>query len=121
MYVTCCGVRFLKVWPAIVTLDVRLEATSLVKKPDSLRRRCSNAKKKNVRSLSNGPPKVNPYCVRVNGGSSMGAKGLRAWKLLCRRKPNTLPCRSFVPDLVTTCTTPPDERPNSAANEFVTT
>src|SRR6185436_14783151 len=121
MYVTCCGERFLNVWPAIVTLEVRLPCTSLVKKPDSLRRRCSKAKKKNVRPLSNGPPSVNPYCARVNGGSSIGAKALRAWKLRCRRNPNKLPCSSFVPDFVTTFTTPPADRTTSAANELVTT
>ena len=55
------------------------------------------------------------------GGSSIGAKALRAWKLRCRKNPNTFPCNSFVPDFVTTLTTPPAERPNSGANEFVTT
>src|SRR5690349_22682405 len=71
---------------------------SLVKNPDSFRLRCSNAKKKKVRSLSSGPPSVSPYCVRVNGGSSIGAKAFRAWKLRWRKKPKTFPCRSFVPD-----------------------
>ena len=51
---------------------------SLVKKPDSLRLRCSTAKKKNVRSLSKGPPTVKPYCLRLNGGLATGAKALRA-------------------------------------------
>src|ERR1051326_7015915 len=105
----------------IVADDRKPAATSLVKKPDSFRRRCSNAKKKNVRSRSSGPPNVSPYCARVNGGSSTGAKALRAWKLRWRRNPNTLPWYSLVPDLVTTFTTPPDERPNSGANELLTT
>src|SRR6185369_4909958 len=104
-----------------VTEPVNPRATSLVKNPDSFRRRCSNAKKKNVRSRSNGPPIVKPYCVRVNGGSATGANALRAWKLRWRRNPNILPCKSFEPDLVTTLTTPPADRPNSGANEFVTT
>src|SRR6185503_2949241 len=121
MYVACCGEMFRNVWPRIVTLEVRLPCTSLVKKPDSFRRRCSKAAKKKVRPLSNGPPSVAPYCARVNGGSSIVAKALRAWKLRCRRNPNKLPCSSFVPDLVTTFTTPPAERPNSGANELVTT
>src|SRR6185369_12053181 len=67
------------------------------------------------------PPIVPPYCARVNGGSLIGAKALRAWKLLWRRNPKTFPCRSLVPALVTTFTTPPEERPNSAANELLTT
>src|ERR1044071_1768000 len=96
----------------MVADDRKPAATSLVKNPDSFRRRCSNAKKKNVRSGSNGPPKVNPYCVRVNGGSSIGAKALRAWKLRWRKKPKMFPCKSLVPDFVTTLTTPPAERPN---------
>src|SRR5829696_1586434 len=124
----CAGVRLLKVRAivlspgitGIVAEPVSPWATLLVKKPDSFRRRCSKAKKKNVRFVSKGPPKVNPYCVRVNGGSSIGAKALRAWKLRCRKNPNMLPWNSFVPDLVTTFTTPPAERPNSGANEFVT-
>ena len=62
----------------IVAEPVNPWATLLVKKPDSFLLRCSNAKKKNVRSRSNGPPRVNPYWVRVNGGSSIGAKALRA-------------------------------------------
>src|SRR6185369_9204915 len=85
----CCGVRFAKVRAigfspgitGIVADAVRPWATLLVKKPDSLRRRCSNAKKKKVCSGLNGPPMVKPYCVRVNGGSSIGANALRAWKL----------------------------------------
>src|SRR6476469_1503133 len=105
----------------IVTELVRPCPTLEVKNPDSFRRRCSNAKKKKVRSLSNGPPRVNPYCVRVNGGSSIGAKALRAWKLRWRKNPKRFPWRSLVPDLVTTFTTPPADRPNSGAKELVTT
>src|SRR5690606_416970 len=68
----------------MVTLPVKPCATSLVKKPDSCRRRCSKEKKKNVRSLASGPPSVAPYCARVKGGflfgslSMIGANGLRA-------------------------------------------
>src|SRR5215210_5183485 len=36
-------------------------------------------------------------------------------------KPKALPRTSLVPDLVTTLTTPPAERPNSGAKELVTT
>ena len=105
----------------MVTLPFRPARTLLVKKPVSWRRRCSKAKKKKVRSRSNGPPSVAPYCARVNGGflpgvlSMTGAKALGAWKLLCRRKPKMLPRTWFVPDLVTTLTTPPEVLPNSGA------
>ena len=86
MNAACAGVMLLKVRATglspgitgIVAEPVKPWATLLVKKPDSCRRRCSKAKKKNVRSLRNGPPSVNPYCVRVNGGSSIGANALRA-------------------------------------------
>ena len=82
----CAGVMLLNVRAiglrpgitGIVADAVKPCATLLVKNPDSLRRRCSNAKKKNVFSGLNGPPSVKPYCVRVNGGSSIGAKALRA-------------------------------------------
>src|SRR4051812_6777611 len=85
MYVAWAGVMFVNVCAGKpgasggnVTEPVKPCATLLVKKPDSLRRRCSKAKKKKVRSRSKGPPIVNPYCERVNGGSSIGAKALRA-------------------------------------------
>src|ERR1043166_4908007 len=89
---SCADVRFVKVLAiglrpgitGIVAEEVIPCETLLVKNPDSFRRRCSNAKKKKVRTLSNGPPSVNPNCVRVKGGSSLGAKALRAWKLRCR-------------------------------------
>src|SRR5687767_4037104 len=85
----CAGVMLLKVRAmgfspgitGIVADAVRPGATLRVKNPDSLRLRCSNAKKKNVCSGFNGPPSVNPYWVRVNGGSSIGAKALRALRL----------------------------------------
>src|SRR5438132_7057914 len=62
----------------IVAEPVSPCATLLVKKPDSCRRRCSKATKKKVRFLSNGPPRVKPNCLRLNGGLATGAKGLRA-------------------------------------------
>src|SRR5258708_28638206 len=83
-YVDCCPVMFPNVCvkgrngAPIVTELFSPRPTSLVKNPDSSRRRCSNAKKKKVRSLSNGPPTVKPYCLRLNGGLAIGAKGLRA-------------------------------------------
>src|ERR1051325_10859584 len=111
----------------MVTLEVRFWTTFEVKKPDSCRLRCSKARKPKVVSRSSGKPSVAPYCARVNGGffdgalSMIGAKGVRAWIDLWRMKPKTLPRRSLVPDLVTTLTTPPAVRPNSGANELVTT
>jgi hypothetical protein len=111
----------------MVTLPPKPCRTSEVKKPDSCRRRCSCAPKKKVRSRRSGPPSVTPYCARVNGGFSsgsplmIGANGLRDWIDLWRMKPKRLPWSSFVPDLVTTLTTPPEVRPNSAAYELVTT
>src|SRR5438045_1256783 len=107
MKVACAAVRLVKVCatgriPAgIVTLAFRPAPTLEVKKPDSCRRRCSKAAKKKVRSFLIGPPKVAPYCARVNGGSETGAKALRAWKLRWRKKPKTLPRKSFVPPFVT--------------------
>ena len=111
----------------MVTLEVRLPMTFEVKKPDSCRLRCSKARKPNVVSFAIGKPSVAPYCARVKGAflsgslSMTGAKGLRAWMVLWRMKPKTLPRTSLVPDLVTTLTTPPEVRPNSGANELVTT
>src|ERR1700730_3709478 len=105
----------------IVMLDVSPAPTLLVKKPDSWRRRCSKAAKKKVRSFFMGPPKVAPYCARVNGGLAIGANAFRAWKLLWRRNPKTFPSQVLVPALVTTLIMPPVARPNSGAYEFVAT
>ena len=41
--------------------------------------------------------------------------GSRAWVASLRRKPNTLPCRELVPDLVWLATTPAMACPNSAS------
>src|SRR5947209_8171677 len=132
-YAACAGVTRVKVCEngrngaPMLTLEVRGPITSDVKKPDSCRRRCSNARKPNVLSLSSGKPSDAPYCARVNGGffegslSMTGAKGLRDCMDLCRMNPKMSPRTSFVPDFVTTLTTPPAVRPNSGAKEFVTT
>src|SRR5918911_4543550 len=100
MKAACAGVILLKVTavglsPGIAGIVVEPPspaATSEVKKPDSCRRRCSTAVKKKVRFLIIGPPRVAPYCARVNGGflfgalSMIGAKALRAWIDLWRVK-----------------------------------
>src|ERR1700730_1435065 len=86
IYAACAGVMLANVratgfrpgMTGIVAELVNPRATSLVKKPDSFLRRCSKAKKKNVLFLSNGPPIVKPYCLRLNGGLATGANGLLA-------------------------------------------
>src|SRR2546430_402231 len=69
MNVACAGVMFVNVratglspgTTGIVAEPFSPRVTLLVKNPDSSRLRRSKAKKKKVRSLSNGPPMVNPY------------------------------------------------------------
>src|SRR5207247_181969 len=61
-----------------------------------------------------GPPSVAPNWLNLSGGGSVVAKKFFDWNRSLRRNSQPDPCHSFVPDLVTTLTTDPELRPNSA-------
>ena len=71
-----------------------------------------------------GPPRVKPYCCWEKGYLSAsepsaflgGEARASSLKNAC-----TVPWKSLVPDLVTTLTKPPLERPNSAFAPWATT
>src|SRR5437762_860545 len=86
---------------------------------DSRCRKPSYDKKKKLRSFLIGPPRMNPACTRLYGGSMSlllgpNAKGFLASSASLRIKANAEPCSAFVPDLETMLINPPLARPNSA-------
>ena len=79
-----------------------------------------------------GPPAVPPNWFRfrtpradpgidcpVTGSTRSRSKKLRASSFSLRRNSKTEPCKLLVPDLVTTFTTAPENRPYSGSKEFV--
>ena len=70
--------------------------------------------------MTNGPPTVNPYCWKLNGGFLVAFHGLAfiasSWKNI-----SAAPWRSFVPDLLTALTTADSASPNSAEKRLVST
>ncbi len=64
-----------------------------------------------------GPPREPPNCHCLKGGFSVPCsfwKWSSEFSFSLRPKANTVPRSSLVPLFVTTLTTPPTERPNSA-------
>ena len=73
--------------------------------------------------LTMGPPAEKPNWLRLYGGRGLSgaSKKFLASKTSFRRNPKTVPWISFVPDFMTTLTTPPADLPYSAEKEFVST
>src|ERR1700687_2000945 len=85
--------------------------------------RCpSYATRKNVLSLTIGPPNDPPNWLLRNAfcGAGLALKKLRASSALLRKDSNNDPCKPFVPDFVTMLTIDPEFRPYSASVLFRT-
>ena len=77
----------------------------------------SNNPKKNVRFLMIGPPSEPPYWCICSGAifaPDRLEKKLLAFSALLRRNSKALPCKLFVPDLVTIVVMPPPLLPYTA-------